>query len=84
MKWKTIKVHFRYTESDSWIAPYVAPQLPMVCDLVSDPGETVDLLSARLEMGWAVGVALAQVAALEQSAGEFPHVGVGEDFEGYA
>jgi arylsulfatase len=39
-KWKTFKVHYRYTDSDSWIAPYIKPQIPMVCDLITDPNET--------------------------------------------
>jgi arylsulfatase len=83
VKWKSLKVHFRYVESDAWTAAYVKPQLPLVCDLVSDPGETVDLLGARLEMGWAVGVAFAKVAEFQQSAAEYPHIPVGADFEGY-
>jgi len=83
VKWKTIKVHFRYTESSSWIAPYVKPQLPMVCDLISDPHETIDLMQADLTMGWAIGVAMRPIVALEQSAKQFPHIPVGADFDGY-
>ena len=30
VKWKTMKIHFRYTESDSWTAPLVKPQIPSV------------------------------------------------------
>lgn len=82
-KWKTMKVHFRYTESTSWIAPYVTPQLPMVCDLVADPHETIDLMQSNLTSGWVIGAAMQYVVALEQSAQEFPHIGVGQDFDGY-
>ncbi len=83
IKWKTMKVHFRYTESDSWIAPYIKPQIPMVCDLVSDPKETIDLLQADLTAGWVVGAAMAPFLELQRSAERFRHVKVGEDFTGY-
>ena len=84
VKWKTMKVHFRYTESTSWIAPYIKPQIPMVCDLVSDPHETIDLMQADLTAGWVIGAAMVPVIALQRSAEQFPHVKVGEeDFKGY-
>jgi arylsulfatase len=84
-KWKTYKVHFRYTESNSWIAPYVKPQIPMVCDLVADPGEKIDLMQSRLTAGWVIGAALAPILALQESAEQYPHVKVGEEgFSGYA
>ena len=84
VKWKTMKVHFRYTESSSWIAPYIKPQIPMVCDLISDPHETIDLMQADLTLGWVIGAAMAPVAALRRSAEQFRHIQVGEeDFNGY-
>jgi hypothetical protein len=83
-KWKTMKVHFRYTESSSWIAPYIKPQISMVCDLISDPHETIELMQADLTAGWVIGAATAPLIALGQSAAQFPHVKVGEeDFNGY-
>jgi arylsulfatase len=83
-KWKTFKVHYRYTDSDSWIAPYIKPQIPMVCDLITDPNETIDLMQSQLTYAWVIGAASAPLIALAQSAGEFPHVKVGEeDFKGY-
>ena len=57
---ETLKIHFRYVEAAARTAAYVKPQFPLVCDLKADPGETVDLLGARLEMGWAVGVGSAE------------------------
>ena len=79
-----MKVHFRYTESTSWIAPYVKPQIPMVCDLISDPHETIDLMQADLTYGWVIGAAMRPMIALNQSAQQFRHIGVGEeDFNGY-
>ncbi|MGI9576926.1 MAG: sulfatase-like hydrolase/transferase [Microthrixaceae bacterium] len=82
-KWKTLKIHFRYVESNAWTASYVKPQLPLVCDLVADPGETVDLLGDRLEMGWAVGVGFVELAKLQASMDAYPNIGVGEEFQGY-
>ena len=82
VKWKTYKVHFRYTESPSWIAPYITPQIPMVCDLVADPHETIDLMQSDLTAGWVIGAALQPVMALAASAQKYPHIEVGEDFHG--
>jgi arylsulfatase A-like enzyme len=83
-KWKTFKVHFRYTDSTSWIAPYIKPQIPMVCDLISDPHETIDLMQSDLTYGWVIGAAMAPLFALAKSAAKFRHVQVGEeDFNGY-
>jgi arylsulfatase len=83
-KWKNFKVHFRYTDSDSWIAPYIKPQIPMVCDLINDPNENIDLMQSRLTYAWVIGAAAAPLGALAQSAAKFRHVRVGEeDFKGY-
>jgi hypothetical protein len=63
--WKTMRVHFRYTESSTWIAPYIKPQIPMVCDPVSDPHETIDLMQADLTAGWVIGAALGPARGLQ-------------------
>ena len=39
------------TESTSWIEPYIKPQIPRMCDLASDPHETIDLMQADLTVG---------------------------------
>ena len=84
VKWKTMKVHFRYTESSAWTAPYIKPQIPMVFDLISDPHETIDLVQSDLTVGWVLGPALAPVVALKRSAAKFRNIQVGEeDFNGY-
>ena len=84
VKWKTMKVHFRYTESTSWIAPYIKPQIPMVCDLISDPQELIDLMQSDLTVAWVIGAALRPIIALKQSAAQYRHIAVGEDdFNGY-
>jgi hypothetical protein len=56
----------------------------MVCDLISDPHETIELMQADLTAGWVIGAASARLIELGQSAAQFPHVKVGEeDFNGY-
>ena len=56
----------------------------MVCDLVADPQETIDLMQSDLTAGWVIGVAMTPVVALAKSAEQYRHVGVGEeDFNGY-
>ena len=70
-------------ESDSWIAPYIKPQMPMVCDLVADPHETIDLMQSDLTAGWVIAAAMAPVVALQRSTEEFPHIKPGQEFDGY-
>jgi len=82
-KWKTMKIHFRYALDDGWTSPYIKGQLPMVFDLISDPQETMDLVQADLTIGWVLGPAMAPILSLAQSAQQYPHIGVGEEFEGY-
>jgi hypothetical protein len=56
----------------------------MVCDLISDPQETIDLMRAEATYGWVIGAAMRPVVALNQSAKQFRHIKVGEDdFQGY-
>ena len=82
-KSKTMKVHFRLADSDSWTAVLVKPQIPSVYDLVSDPGEKVNQMDSDLTVTWVIGEALAPLMELTASAQEYPHVPVGADFEGY-
>jgi arylsulfatase A-like enzyme len=83
VKWKTMKVHFRYTESDSWTAPMVKPQVPSVYDLLADPAESVNLMEADLTVAWVIGEAMRSLIELEESTAEYPHIPVGADFAGY-
>jgi hypothetical protein len=55
----------------------------LVFDLVSDPHETMDLVQADLTIGWVLGPAMAPILALAKSAQQYPHIGVGDDFQGY-
>jgi arylsulfatase len=82
-KWKTMKVHFRLAESDSWTAPLVKPQIPSVYDLVADPSEKVNLMDSDLTVAWVIGQAMAPLISLQASAQEYPHVPVGAEFDGY-
>ena len=82
-KWKTFKVHFRYTEEYSWTAPYIKPQVPKVFDLLNDPHEEVDLMESELTYAWVIGLASQPLIELAQSAAQYRHVKPGEDFPGY-
>ena len=50
MKWKSVKVIFRYSEGIS--KPIVQPQMPLLFDLSSDPGEQVNLWELNMDTGW--------------------------------
>ena len=65
------------------LIPIVTPQLPMVYDLTSDPGENVNLLAAKLDMGWMYLPALTYIAEFERSVAEYPNIQPGQEFAGY-
>lgn len=50
VKWRTMKVVFRYSESTS--GPILKPQWPLVFDLIDDPAEEWDLIEKRLDCAW--------------------------------
>jgi len=81
VKWKTMKVVFRYTESAS--GPIVKPQWPLIFDLIDDPNEEWDLMAKRLDCIWVMGPAAQRLGALAQSASRYPHIKPGEEFKGY-
>jgi arylsulfatase len=81
VKWKTMKVVFRYSESTS--GPIVKPQWPLVFDLIDDPVEEWDLIEKRLDCAWVFAPVAARLASLQQSAGRYPHIKPGQDFAGY-
>jgi len=83
VKWKSFKVHFRYTEEYSWTAPYIKRQVPMVMNLINDPHEEIDLMDAELTYAWVIGIAAGLLGGVAQSAAEYPHISPGADFEGY-
>lgn len=53
VKWNTTKVIFRY--SNGIRDPIVAPQMPLLFDLSSDPGENVNLWELNMEGAWMLG-----------------------------
>ena len=81
VKWRDIKVVFRYSAGIE--QPIVTPQLPMVYDLQSDPGEQVNLLSYKLDMGWMYAPALHHIAEFQKSVEQYPNIAPGADFDGY-
>jgi arylsulfatase len=82
-KWKHFKVHYRYTLEESWTAPYIKRQVPMVMDLINDPHEFIDLMDSELVYAWVIGAASAPLIALGQSQAEYPNIAPGADFDGY-
>ena len=83
VKWKSFKVHFRYTEEYSWTAPYIKRQVPMVFDLINDPHEEIDLMDAELTYAWVIGIAAGLLGGVAKSAAQYPNIAPGADFEGY-
>jgi arylsulfatase A-like enzyme len=65
VKWKTMKVVFRYSESTS--GPIVKPQWPLIFDLIDDPVEEWDLVEKSLGGAWVVAPVAAHLGALQQS-----------------
>ena len=82
-KWKNFKVHFRYTEGDTWTSPYIKPQVPMVMNLINDPHEKMDLMTSELTYAWVIGMASAPLLQVAASAAQYPHIPPGADFKGY-
>jgi arylsulfatase A-like enzyme len=85
VKWKTMKVHFRTVleAGGALFGPYLTPQLPALYDLLADPQEKNNIIETSLSDAWAIGAALRQVVAVEESAKRFPHIKTGEEFHGY-
>lgn len=82
VKWKTMKVVFRYTESTS--GPIIKPQWPLIFDLIDDPNEEWDLIEKRLDCAWVIGPVAQRLGALAQSAAQYPNIKPGEEFAGYS
>src|SRR5262249_19448532 len=81
VKWRTMKIVFRYTESTS--GPIVKPQWPLIFDLVDDPNEEWDLMVKRLDCIWVMSPVAQRLTALAHSAVRYPHIKSGEEFAGY-
>ena len=76
-----IKVWFRYSEG--FDKPIVAPQIPMMFDLGSDPGERNSLFLDKMDVAWMLGIVFPAVAEYEKSLAQYPNIKTGEEFTGY-
>jgi arylsulfatase A-like enzyme len=81
VKWKTMKVVFRYSESHS--GPIVKHQWPMVFDLIEDPSEARDLVDLRLDCGWVFYPVFERLGAFHESVARYPNIKPGQEFDGY-
>jgi hypothetical protein len=81
VKWKTMKVVFRYAESTS--GPIIRPQLPLIFDLIEDPKEAWDLVQMRMDCAWVTAPAIQRIGALLKSTAKYPNIKPGQEFEGY-
>lgn len=81
VKWRTMKVVFRYSESTS--GPIIKPQWPLVFDLIDDPNEAWDLIEKRLDCAWAIRPVAERLGALQQSVARYPNIAPGAEFGGY-
>ena len=81
VKWKTMQVVFRYSESTS--GPIIKPQWPFVFDLIDDPNEEWDLIEKRLDCAWVILPVAKLLGGLAQSAARYPHIKPGHEFTGY-
>jgi arylsulfatase len=86
VKWKLIKMVFRYTVDSpdpAMQSAYIKPQFPMMYDLSSDPHEDSNLFYTDLTNGALMAPVLKAVAEYERSVRQYPNIKVGEDFKGY-
>jgi arylsulfatase A-like enzyme len=81
VKAHNIKIWLRYSEG--FDKPIVKPQIPMIFDLGSDPGEQHNLFNDKLDMGWELAVAAGPLVDYEKSFAEYPNIKPGQEFEGY-
>ena len=81
VKWKTMKVVFRYSESTS--GQIIKPQWPFIFDLVDDPNEEWDMVEKSLQGAWVVEPVAKRLGALVQSFGRYPNIKPGQEFTGY-
>jgi arylsulfatase len=81
VKWKNFKVIFR--KSNSINDPITDVQLPIVYDLLNDPGERFNLWETTMDMGWVLRPITEQIGQFNQTVAKYPNVKAGEDFKGY-
>jgi arylsulfatase A-like enzyme len=81
VKYDKIKVWLRYSKGVE--EPIVAPQVPIVFDLGSDPGEQNNLFADKMDIGWMFELILPFVGEYEKSIAQYPNIKPGEEFTGY-
>jgi arylsulfatase len=81
VKWKNFKVIFR--KANSINDPITDVQLPMVFDLLNDPGERFNLWEQTMDMGWVMRPVFEQIGNFQRSVEKYPNIRTGEDFKGY-
>lgn len=81
VKWKNFKVIFR--KSNSMEDPIADVQLPIVYDLLNDPGERWNLWEQTMDMGWVLVPVTKEIIAFKQSVAKYPNIKTGENFTGY-
>jgi arylsulfatase len=81
VKWRNFKVIFR--KANSINDPLTDVQLPMVFDLLNDPGERFNLWEQTMDMGWVMRPVLEQIERFQRSVAKYPNIKSGEDFKGY-
>jgi hypothetical protein len=81
VKWKNFKVILRTSAGIN--EPIVKPQMPIVYDLINDPGERWNLWEQSMDMGWVFTPVYQQVVAFAQSVAKYPNIKTGQDFSGY-
>lgn len=81
VKWKNFKVIFR--KSNSINDPITDVQVPIVHNLLNDPGEHWNLWETSLDMGGVLRPATEQIVQFNQSVAKYPNVKTGEEFSGY-
>ena len=73
--------HFR--KANSINEPITDVQLPMVFDLLNDPGERFNLWEQTMDMGWVMLPVFEQLGGFQQSVAKCPNIRTGEGFKGY-
>jgi arylsulfatase len=81
VKWKNFKIIFR--KSNGIDDPVTDVQLPMVFNLIGDPGERHNLWEGTMDMGWVFRPVFEQIGRFQQSVAKYPNIRTGENFKGY-
>ena len=77
VKWKNFKIIFRTAKSIN--DPITDVQMPMVFNLIGDPGERYNLWQYSMDMGWVFRPVFEQIEAFQESVAKYPNIKPGED-----